>query len=148
MKADVVIVGAGFAGAATAWALARAGVRDLVVLEREAAPGAHASGRNAALRTSRGRIETPAVVDAAGAWAGTLARAAGAAPPPLAPHRRHLFESRRAPADGNAPFVWDLENGLYFRPEGRGMLLSACDEEPHPPAAPDVAPGAERDLAR
>jgi glycine/D-amino acid oxidase-like deaminating enzyme len=47
--AAVVIVGAGFAGAATAWALAEAGVRDVVILEREAAPGRHATGRNAAL---------------------------------------------------------------------------------------------------
>jgi glycine/D-amino acid oxidase-like deaminating enzyme len=47
--AAVVIVGAGFAGAATAWALAEAGVSDVVILEREAAPGRHATGRNAAL---------------------------------------------------------------------------------------------------
>ncbi|MCX8071741.1 MAG: FAD-binding oxidoreductase [Candidatus Binatia bacterium] len=46
---DVVIVGAGFAGAATAFHLTRRGVRRVVVLEREAIPGYHASGRNAAL---------------------------------------------------------------------------------------------------
>jgi D-arginine dehydrogenase len=44
-----VIVGAGFAGAATAYQLARRGVRDIVVLDRETRPGAHSSGRNAAL---------------------------------------------------------------------------------------------------
>ena len=47
--ADVVIVGAGFAGAATAWHLARRGVRSVVILEAEALPGLHASGRNASL---------------------------------------------------------------------------------------------------
>ncbi|MFN8627702.1 MAG: FAD-dependent oxidoreductase [Candidatus Binatia bacterium] len=47
--ADVVIVGAGFAGAATAYQLTRRGVRDVLVLEREAVAGVHASGRNAAL---------------------------------------------------------------------------------------------------
>ena len=45
---DVVIVGAGFAGCATAWALATRGIRT-IVLEREARPGHHASGRGAGL---------------------------------------------------------------------------------------------------
>ena len=45
---DVVIVGAGFAGCATAWALAQRGVR-AVVLEREPELGRHASGRGAGL---------------------------------------------------------------------------------------------------
>jgi D-arginine dehydrogenase len=47
--ADVVIAGAGFAGAATAYALVKRGIRGVVVLEREAIAGMHASGRNAAL---------------------------------------------------------------------------------------------------
>jgi glycine/D-amino acid oxidase-like deaminating enzyme len=48
-RAEVVIIGAGFAGAASAWALARRGVRDVVVLERESEPGRFASGRSAGL---------------------------------------------------------------------------------------------------
>ena len=48
-RADVAIIGAGFAGAATAWALARRGVRDVIVLERESEPGRFASGRSAGL---------------------------------------------------------------------------------------------------
>jgi len=47
--AGVVIVGGGFAGAATAAALARAGIASGVLLEREAACGTYASGRNAAI---------------------------------------------------------------------------------------------------
>ncbi len=46
---DVVVVGGGFAGVATAWALARDGVRNGVLLEREPLLGAHASGRNAGM---------------------------------------------------------------------------------------------------
>ncbi len=47
-----VVVGGGIAGAAVAWRLARAGAPVLLV-ERETAPGAHATGRNAAiLRTA------------------------------------------------------------------------------------------------
>jgi D-arginine dehydrogenase len=45
---DVAIVGGGFAGVATAWALRRRGVA-AVVLERDAAPGRFASGRSAGL---------------------------------------------------------------------------------------------------
>lgn len=47
--ADFVIVGAGFAGAATAYHLARKGVRHILVVEQEKIAGAHASGRNAAM---------------------------------------------------------------------------------------------------
>jgi len=47
--ADVVIVGAGFAGASTAYHLVDRGVRNVVLIEREPVPGMHASGRNAAL---------------------------------------------------------------------------------------------------
>jgi D-arginine dehydrogenase len=50
--ADVVIIGAGFAGASTAYHLVRRGVRNVVLLERESVPGVHASGRNAALAFS------------------------------------------------------------------------------------------------
>jgi len=48
-RTQIAIVGGGFAGAATAYFLTRAGVRDVVVLERETVCGFHASGRNAAL---------------------------------------------------------------------------------------------------
>lgn len=48
-KTRIVIIGAGIAGAATAWALARRGVREIVILEKELLPGSHSSGRNAAM---------------------------------------------------------------------------------------------------
>lgn len=48
-RARVVVVGGGFAGAATAYHLARAGVSDVLILERESTCGYHASGRNAGL---------------------------------------------------------------------------------------------------
>ena len=48
-EVDVVVIGAGFAGASVAAALTRAGVTSGSVLERELLPGSHASGRNAAM---------------------------------------------------------------------------------------------------
>jgi len=48
-RADVVVIGGGFAGAATAHFLGQQGVADIVLLEKEATCGYHASGRNAAL---------------------------------------------------------------------------------------------------
>ncbi|MDB4962123.1 MAG: dependent oxidoreductase [Myxococcales bacterium] len=47
-RIDVAIIGGGFAGCATAWALARRGVQ-AIVLEREAELGRFASGRGAGL---------------------------------------------------------------------------------------------------
>lgn len=44
-----VVVGAGFAGAATAWALGRAGLGPGIIVEQEASWGVHASGRNAGM---------------------------------------------------------------------------------------------------
>ena len=48
-KFDVVIVGAGFAGAATAFHLSEQFQGSMLVIEREEVPGVHASGRNASL---------------------------------------------------------------------------------------------------
>ena len=46
---SIVVVGAGFAGAATAFHLTRMGMEKVTILEQEAVPGMHASGRNAAM---------------------------------------------------------------------------------------------------
>lgn len=50
---SVVIIGAGIAGASTAYFLAQRGVKNVVLLDREKGPGVHSTGRNAAiLRTA------------------------------------------------------------------------------------------------
>lgn len=48
-KHSVAIVGGGIAGAAAAFFLARRGMRDIVILERDQTAGAHSTGRNAAI---------------------------------------------------------------------------------------------------
>ncbi len=49
MHVHYLIVGAGFAGAATAWHLVRRGEDSILILEQEDVPGVHSSGRNAAI---------------------------------------------------------------------------------------------------
>lgn len=48
-RLDVLIIGAGFAGAATAWCLRRRGVERLAIVDMEAMAGVHASGKNAGI---------------------------------------------------------------------------------------------------
>ncbi len=48
LETDVLVVGAGMAGAATAYHLAQSSDREVLVVEREATAGEHSSGRNAA----------------------------------------------------------------------------------------------------
>jgi glycine/D-amino acid oxidase-like deaminating enzyme len=99
--------------------------------------------------TSRGPIRTRCVVNAAGAWAQRVGERAGEGAALIRPMKRHLFVSEADPSrDLGAPFVWYLgPDELYYRPEGQGLLLSACEEremEPHD-ARPDV--GAREMLA-
>ena len=49
ISCEYVIIGAGFAGAATAYHLTRRRVTGVIILERESIPGFHSSGRNAAM---------------------------------------------------------------------------------------------------
>ena len=49
MKANIVIAGAGLAGASTAYHLRQNGVDDILVIEKETTPGQHSSGLNAAM---------------------------------------------------------------------------------------------------
>jgi D-arginine dehydrogenase len=284
ISADYVIIGAGFAGAATAYHLARRGVRNIILLEQEAIPGFHSSGRNAAMirqcvpepalfdltrdgaaflrnlpadwpepvhfkqngslllgsgegwhklqkdaelgrslgvevelwtpsqarrhvaaledahfdgalwcatdgiidihglllgylkyasargaqvyydadvcaisRTAEGAFElrtknqiiaARTIVNATGAWANAVARMAGAMALPLRPYRRHLFTSPPLPwVDLRWPFVWDVTHDIYFRPEGEGLLLCACDQQELPPGDPPLDPAVGELLA-
>ncbi|HEX9443505.1 MAG TPA: FAD-dependent oxidoreductase, partial [Candidatus Binatia bacterium] len=88
------------------------------------------AGRVAGVATPEGTIRTEHVIDAAGPWAGAVARLAGAVEAPLAPCRRHLFVTAPlASVDRKWPFVWDVTHEFYFRPEGGGLLLCPCDQE-------------------
>ena len=69
------------------------------------------------------------IVNAAGAWAGEVAKLAGASRLPLKPYLRHLYESHGLGSDSARwPFVWHLDRGIYFRPIPKGILASPCDK--------------------
>jgi D-arginine dehydrogenase len=89
--------------------------------------------------TEKDSVEARVIVNASGAWANTLAALAGARRLPLRPCRRHLFVSGPLSwVDKGWPFVWDVTHDIYFRPEGDGLLLCACDQEELPPGDPPV----------
>lgn len=76
VETDILIVGAGLAGAATAYHLARCGGTRVLLAEQEAVPGAHSSGRNAAIVRTFGvdpALQSLLAQGAACLRAGTLA---------------------------------------------------------------------------
>lgn len=78
-------------------------------------------------------LKAEKIVNAAGAWAGEVAKKAGASSIPLTPYLRHLYESKGFNPPNSEiqkwPFVWDLSRGLYFRPVEKELLLSPCDKQ-------------------
>lgn len=98
---------------------------------------------------TQGRIAAAILVDAAGAWADAVARDSGVAPLGLAPCRRTMAVVPLSGPVRDWPFVVDIGEAFYFKPESGGLLLSPCDETPSPPgdAAPDeidIAIGIDR----
>jgi sarcosine oxidase, subunit beta len=82
-----------------------------------------------AVSTTRGEVSTRTVVNAAGAWAASVAGMVGI-DLPVTPLRRMLVPSE--PFDDfphSSPMIIDMSNGFHFRPEGRGFLLAWNDPE-------------------
>ena len=86
------------------------------------------------------RLAAPVLVDAAGAWADELAVMAGVAPVGLEPRRRTAVLFDAPPEDDPRRWsaVWDIDDGWYFKPEGRQLLATPGDETAVPPH--DVQP--------
>lgn len=81
--------------------------------------------------TSGGELTCRVIVDASGAWAGSLTDAA------FEVFKRHVFVLAVEPPAG--PFLWHLGKGeVYARGEGQALMVSACDETPEPPGDAQV----------
>ncbi len=105
ISAQYVIIGAGFAGAATAYHLAQRGVREIVVLEQESMAGVHSSGRNAAM--VRQVVSDPAIAGLAREGAAFL---------------------RNLPADWPVPVSFQ-QNGSLLLGRGEGWKKISHDAE-------------------
>lgn len=91
------------------------------------------SGRIAAVRTTRGAIATPIVVNAAGPHARQVGRLAGA-DVPVEPYRRHIFIAQHftRPVPPNRIMVIDFDTTFYFHREGAGVLFGMGDPKEPP----------------
>jgi sarcosine oxidase subunit beta len=95
------------------------------------------SGRVSTVETTRGAIETRTVVNAAGPYARSIGRMAGA-DVPVDPIRRHIFIA--APGSGQTTMhvplsrilVIDFETTFYFHREGAGLLFGMGDRQETP----------------
>lgn len=105
-------------------------------------------GKVAGVETDQASLAAGLLINAAGAWAGEVAKLAGAATLPLRACRRHLYLSARLDwVPPSWPIVWDLSHALYFRPEPPGLLLSACDESEQAPGPAATDPAVSELLA-
>ncbi len=98
-------------------------------------------GRCSGVVTNAGEFQSRWVVDSAGAWAGKIAKLAGAAPIEITPKRRTII-TFAGPVDIDTstwPLVANLSHELYFSPESGGIYASPMDEDPMEPcdAHPD-----------
>ena len=101
------------------------------------------------LDTATGPVEAAVVVNAAGAWADMVASALGVAPVGLRPLRRTVAIVSSDQVRRDWPFVGEVCDAFYFRPEGDALLLSPADETPSAPVdaradAEDVALALDR----
>ena len=99
--------------------------------------------RVAEVRTSRGNVATPVVVNAAGPWAKSIGRLLGV-DVPVEPERRHIFIASPPaggswddpPNAGTVPrsklLVIDFETTFYFHREGGGLLFGMGDPDERP----------------
>jgi sarcosine oxidase subunit beta len=88
--------------------------------------------RISSVMTTRGRISTGIVVNAAGPWAAQVAQMAGVALP-VEPWRRQLVPTE--PFVGlpqRFPMIIDMSTGFHFRREGKGILLAWNDPQETP----------------
>ncbi|HEV7613199.1 MAG TPA: FAD-binding oxidoreductase [Steroidobacteraceae bacterium] len=114
----------------------------------------HAIERNReywSITTPAGAFRAPILINAAGAWADSIAERAGVRPLGLVPKRRTAFNVPAPPGMDirEWPMINDVAEEFYFKPDAGRLLVSPADATPSAPvdAYPDdfdVATGVER----
>lgn len=107
------------------------------------------AGRGWRVSTPEGDVECTAVINASGAWGDVVAGLAGIEPVGLQPTRRTAFMVPGDRSYDGWPFVVDVDQLFYFRPDGAQLLCSLAEETPSPPLDPrpdmaDIALAIER----
>jgi sarcosine oxidase subunit beta len=99
-----------------------------IVRETEATAIDSSGGRITGVKTTRGDISTPAVVNAAGPHARSVGRLAGV-DVPVDPLRRHIFIAQdfTGAVPATRIMVIDFDTTFYFHREGSGMLFGMGD---------------------
>jgi D-arginine dehydrogenase len=99
------------------------------------ARGISRDGGQWTIETPAGDFQAPVLINAAGAWADTVARRAGVAPIGLQPKRRTviIFDDPEAPPIDASPMAIDVDEEFYFKPEAGKILASPADETPSEP---------------
>ena len=99
-------------------------------------------GRVSGVETDKGPFAAPVVVDAAGAWAGELAAMIGL-DVPIQPWRHDTaFFGLPGGRSPDFPILIDNPNEVYFRPEGREMMLAGLEIHNEVGGSPDRPLGA------
>jgi sarcosine oxidase subunit beta len=103
--------------------------------------------------TDRGRFGAPIVVDVGGAWAARLASTIGVDIPVEAWRHDTAFFGLPAGRDPDFPIVIDEPNQVYFRPEGRDMMLVGLEAGNEIGGSPDrplasASPAAIEEMVR
>ncbi|WP_088307155.1 NAD(P)/FAD-dependent oxidoreductase [Novosphingobium sp. B 225] len=84
-------------------------------------------------------LRAAVLVNAAGAWADSVAQLAGLPPIGVQPYRRTVAQLRlSAPPPEDLPLTLGIDGSFYFKPEAGKLWLSPHDETPTPPC--DAAP--------
>ncbi|HWA92190.1 MAG TPA: FAD-dependent oxidoreductase [Rhizomicrobium sp.] len=98
------------------------------------------------VETGAGTFRAPIAINAAGAWADTVAAMAGAAPLAIQPCRRTavLVELPKDMDASRWPMVIDIDETFYMKPDAGLLLISPADETP---VAPCDAQPEELDIA-
>jgi sarcosine oxidase, subunit beta len=107
-------------------------------VERVTTDGERVSG----VTTDQGAFSAPVVVDAAGAWAAELASTVGLDVPVVAWRHDTAYFGLPDGREGRFPIVIDDINGVYFRPEGRSLMLVGLEGANELGGSPDRPFGA------